>query len=192
MNALHPQRGATLVVGLIMLVLLTLLGISAVNTSSSYFKVIGNMQYQAEASAAVQSAMNQVLSHGNYFTDPTTAPSSIGVDINGDANSDYTVTIVRPCLLSAITITISELSPENSDDLKCLGSAVGRNTGVMGQNTGAAASDCSRVTWRVTATVSDPLTRATAQLTEGASVRMDRTLADAYKNDAAHRCTTTP
>lgn len=183
------QRGATLIIGLIMLVLLTLLGISAFNMGTSHFKVIGNMQYQAEAGAAAQSAMNQVLSHGSYFTDPVSAPTALGVDINGDGSADYTVALTQPCLLSAVTITVGELNPTNADDLKCLGSAVGRNTGIMGQNLGGAASECARVTWRVTATVTDPFTRATAQITEGAAVRMDRTLSDAFKNDSTRRCT---
>ncbi|OHC71306.1 MAG: hypothetical protein A2045_07325 [Rhodocyclales bacterium GWA2_65_20] len=186
---MHSQRGVTLVIGLIMLVLLTLLGMSAFNTSTSYFKVIGNMQHQTVAGAAAQSALDQVLSHGAYFTEPTTAPTSIDVDINGDGNAnDLTVTLTQPCLLSTVTITTSELSPTNTDDLKCLGTAVGKNTGIMGQSLGGSASECARVTWRVTATVTDDLTRATAQVTEGASVRMDRTLADAYKNDATRRC----
>lgn len=188
MNSFHAERGATLVIGLIMLVLLTLLGMSAFNSSTAYFKVIGNMQYQAEAGSAAQSALDQVLSHGAYFTAPTTAPTSIGVDVNGDGDTDYTVALTQPCLLSTVTITTSELSPTNADDLKCLGTAVGKNTGIMSQNLSGGASECARVTWRVTATVTDSLTRATAQITEGASVRMDRTLADAYKNDSTRRC----
>lgn len=185
---LHSQRGATLIIGLVMLVLLTLLGVTAFNTSSSQFRVIGNMQYQAEASAAAQSAINQIISKGSYFIEPTTSPTAIEIDINGDGIPDYPVAIAPPCLLSAVAITISELSPANADDLKCLGGITGEHTGIMGQAAGASQSECARVMWRVTATVTDPLTRATAQITEGISVRMDRALANAYKNDAARRC----
>ena len=182
------QRGATLVIGLIMLVLLTLLGMSAFNTGTAYFKVIGNMQYQAEAGSAAQSALDQVLSHGAYFTDPSTAPTSIGVDINGDGNADYTVALTQPCLLATVTVMTSELSDTNADDLKCKGTAGGKNAGVMGLGGSGSASECARVTWRVTATVNDSFTRASAQITEGTTVRMDRTLADAYKNDSTRRC----
>jgi hypothetical protein len=59
----------------------------------------------------------------------------------------------------------------------------------MAQSQGSKATECSRVTWRVTATVNDNLlTKAVAQVTEGVSVKMDRMLAEAYKNDAARRC----
>ncbi|MDP1527391.1 MAG: hypothetical protein Q8M20_16415 [Rhodocyclaceae bacterium] len=183
------QRGATLVIGLIMLVMMTLLGVSAFNMSTSYFRVISNMQFQAEATVAAQAAVNEIVSKGSYFTDPSTAPTSSQIDINGDGNPDYTVTLAQPCLLSAVAITVSELSPANADDLKCLGTAVGKNTGIMGQNTGAAPSECARVSWRVTATVNDSFTRAKTEVTEGVAVRMDRSIADAYKNDSARRCT---
>lgn len=188
MNTLHRQRGATLIVGMIMLVLLTLLGLSAFNTSISYFRVIGNMKYQTEASTCTQSALNQVLSHGAYFNDPTTAPLSYSCDINGDNSTDYTVALTRPCVLKSVPILLSELSVSVADDVKCMGSGVKANTGVMGQNTGAAPSECARVTWRVSASVSDPLTKASTQITEGASVRMDLSLANIYAANAAFRC----
>lgn len=191
MKAMYKQRGATLIVGLIMLILLTLLGISAFNTSTSHFRVIGNMQYQAEASACAQSALNEMLSHGVYFTDPTTTPASLTCDINGDGTTDYTVTLVQPCVLKSVPILLSELSPTSADDLKCMGSAAGKNTGIMGQNTGAAASECARVTWRVTANLNDSFTRAATQITEGTSVRMDRAVADAYVHSTtpSYKCT---
>ncbi|MBI4983926.1 MAG: pilus assembly protein [Rhodocyclales bacterium] len=188
MRSRRAQRGATLVIGLVMLVLLTLLGMSAFNTGTSYFRVIGNMQYQAEAASAAQAALDQVLSRGSYFTDPTTAPTSIGVDINGDGNADYTVALTQPCLLSSVSVLNAELSDAVADDRKCKGTAGGKNTGVMGQNPGGGASECARVTWRVTATVADSFTRASAQITEGTTVRMDRAVADAYKNDSTRRC----
>jgi len=182
------QRGATLIVGLVMLVLLTLLGVTAFNTSTSQFRVVGNMQFQSEATAAAQAALNEVLSKGSYFIEPATAPTSRAIDINGDGLGDYTVALSPPCLLSAVTITVAELNPAIEDDLKCLGGVVGEHTGVMGQATGAALSECSRVMWRLNASVTDPFTKARAEIIEGAAVRMDRILADAYKNDAARRC----
>lgn len=190
MNFPRRQRGATLLVGLIMLVLLTMIGLAASNTSTSYFRIISNSQYQAEASTAAQSALNQVMSHGNYFIWPATAPTEISVDINGDGAGDYTVALTQPCLLSAVTITLSELNDLTLfDRLQCKGSAPITNSGIFSQNVGSKASECSRVTWRVTATVNDhDITKAVAQITEGASVRMDRMLADAYKNDSTRRC----
>lgn len=190
MSPRRRQRGTTLLIGLIMLVLLTMVGLAASNTSTSYFRIIRNAQFQAEAGAAAQSALNQVMSHGNYFIWPTTAPSSIGVDINGDAVADYTVSLTQPCLLSAVTITYSELgSLSLADKEQCIGTANMQNSGIMAQSQGSKATECSRVTWRVTATVADEATNAKASVTEGTTVKMDRMLADAYKNDVTRRCT---
>lgn len=189
MSPLRRQRGTTLLVGLIMLVLLTMVGLAASNTSTSYFRIISNSQFQTEAGAAAQSALNQIMSHGNYFIWPTTTPPEIGVDINGDGNSDYTVTVVQPCLLSAVTITYSELSSLSAaDKQQCIGTANLQNSGIMAQAQGSKATECARVTWRVTARISDDLTKAVAEVTEGATVKMDRMLAEAYKNDVTRRC----
>jgi hypothetical protein len=188
MSARIAQRGATLIVGLVMLILLTLLGMAAVNTSTSYFKIIGNMQYQSEAMAAAQSAINQVLSRGTYFLVPTSAPSTIDVDINGDGNADYPAAITRPCVLSVVAITIGKLnSLSPSDKTKCQSTAVCPHPGLVGY-CNSLPSDCATVKWKVTATITDDFTSARAEITEGTSVRMDRIVAEAYRSDPARRC----
>lgn len=182
------QRGSTLLIGLIMLVLLTLIGLSAINSATSNLKVVGNMQYQQEVLGAAQASINKVLSKGSYFSDPSTAPTSDTVDVTGDGTADYTVTLAQPCILSTKDILVSELSLSNADDLLCMSSATLKNAGIMGQQTGAARSDCASVTWRLTASVNDTSTKAKVSLVEAAKQRMDRILANAYKSDAAKRC----
>ncbi len=193
MKTRKNQRGVTLLLGLILLIMLTLLGVSAFNIGSSYFRIISNKQYQTEAMAAAQSAINQILSSGNYFKAPATAPSSLQIDINGDGNPDYKATIARPCLLSSIAITIGELSASNADDLKCLGSS--KSPTFWWSSGPSTYSECARVTWRVTATVDDSgasgigQTRAKVVLTEAAALRMDRAKAEAYRSNSSYRCT---
>lgn len=182
------QRGTTLLVGLIMLVLLTLIGLSAINSSTSNLKVVGNMQYQQEVLGAAQVSINKVLSKGSYFSDPSTAPTSDTVDVTGDGTADYTVALAQPCILSTRDILVAQLNLTIADDLLCLSSATLKNAGIMGQQTGAARSDCAAVTWRLTASVNDPSTKAKVSLVEAARQRMDRILADAYKSDPTKRC----
>lgn len=180
------QRGATLVVALVMLVLMTLLAVSAINLSSGNLKMVGNMQYQQEATSAAQVAVNQVLSRASYLTQPASTPGSITVNVNGH---DYAVQVARPCLKSAAVITIAELSSlPPAEAARCRTSSAVANSGLLGQNPGGMPSDCSRVTWEIRATVNDPATNAQAEIVEGASMKMDRILADIYKNDAAMRC----
>ena len=182
------QRGSTLLMGLIMLVLLTLMGLASVNMATSNLKVVGNMQYQQEALAAAQVSLNKVLSKGSYFSDPSTSPTSDAVDMTGDGVADYTVALTPPCILSTKDILVSELSLTIADDLLCMSSSVVKNTGIMGQATGAAKSDCANVTWRVTASVSDTSSKAAVSLTQSARQKMDRILALAYSADPTKRC----
>lgn len=184
----QDQRGTTLLIGLIMLVLLTLIGLSSINSSTSNLQVIGNMQYQQEVLGAAQASINKVLSKGSYFSDPSTAPTSDTVDVTGDGSADYTVALTPPCIVATKDVLVSELSLKNADDLLCLSSATLKSAGLMGQHTGAARSDCARVTWRLTASVNDTSTKAKVSLVEAAQQRMDRILADAYKADATKRC----
>lgn len=187
-HAIRRQRGSTLLMGLIMLVLLTLMGLAAVNSATSNLKVVGNTQYQQEALGAAQSAVNRVLSKGSYFSDPSTAPTSDTVDVTGDGTIDYTVTLAQPCILSTKDILVSELSLTNADDLLCMSSSSLKNAGIMGQSSGAAKSDCANVTWRVTASVNDANTKAAVSLVQAARQKMDRILATAYSSDPTKRC----
>jgi len=187
-SAARAQRGSTLLMGLILLVLLTLMGLASVNTATSNLKVIGNMQYQQESLGAAQVSLNKVLSKGSYFADPSTAPTTDTVDMTGDGNADYTVALTQPCILSAKDILVSELSLTNADDLLCMSSSTLKNAGIMGQTTGAAKSDCANVTWRVTAAVSDTSTKSAVSLTQSARQKMDRIVAAAYTSDSTKRC----
>lgn len=185
-TSLFHQQGATLVVALVMLVMMTLLAVSAINLSTGNLKVVGNMQYQQEAASAAQVAINKVLSRAGYLTQPANTPGQIVVNVNGQ---DYTVQVARPCMKSASVITVSELSTlPPAEAARCRTSSAVTNSGLLGQNPGGMPSDCSRVVWEIKATVNDPSTNAHAELVEGASMKMDRVLADVYKNDPAMRC----
>ena len=170
------QKGITLVVTLIMLVIMMMLAVTAINMSTNNLKVVGNMQLQQEATNAAQSAINQILSKGSYLSDPTTAPATVTV-------GNYTVNIAAPCLKSAVTLFESDFAkPLSTEDQKCIPSS--NWTWVSG----AAMSDCARTTFQVSATVNDPSTKAQVTIVEGVSMRMDRVIADAYKYDPVKRC----
>lgn len=180
------QRGSTLIVALIMLVLMTLIALAAINMSTGNLKIVGNMQYQQEATNAAQSALNQIISQTSYFTDPTTAPTSMDVSING---ATYSVSLNQPCVEMSTVIPVRELATDTDPaDTVCTGSWRLENTGIGFEQAGNAGSSCSRVIWQLQATVSDASTNAHVQLIEGASMKMTRAVADVYKNNAAYRC----
>lgn len=88
MNRSHPpagrQRGAALVVGLILLLVLTILAVSGVFTSTMELRMVRNTQTQERAFQAAEVAVedalaNPVLSTSTTFTQATTAvPNSPG------------------------------------------------------------------------------------------------------------------
>lgn len=70
MSRSHPlfarQRGATLVITLVMLVLLTMFAVSAITLSASTSKVVGNMQAKKTTDAIAQRVVDQVISEGLF------------------------------------------------------------------------------------------------------------------------------
>lgn len=96
----RAQRGSTLVVGLIMLVLITLMVTSAFTLSSTNLKSVGNMQFRNEALAAADVAIDRVMSSPGFYA--ATGALTQSVDIDNDGNDDYIVTIA-PFSASALT-----------------------------------------------------------------------------------------
>ena len=73
MNSMHPyhrQSGATLIVAMIMLIMMTVLAVSAINLSTINLKIVGNMQSQKAMDGAAQDAIEQVMSDYTLFTAP--------------------------------------------------------------------------------------------------------------------------
>lgn len=70
---LRRARGATLIVVLVMLIVLTLVGLSAINISSSNLKIVGNMQAKKNAEAVAWQASEFVMNSLSYFSNPTAA-----------------------------------------------------------------------------------------------------------------------
>jgi hypothetical protein len=133
------QRGATLIVGLIMLVLITLLVTSAFTLSNSGLKSVGNMQSRDEAIAAGNMAIEQVLS--SPFTNKPTG-ESIVVDINNDGIFDYNVNFSTPTCISAVAVP-STIPPPSS--LTQLGPTFSPST-----------TNLYETVWDLDATVTDP------------------------------------
>lgn len=97
-NPNQSQRGAALVVGLIMLVLVTVMLISALVLSTSGFRSVSNMQFREEAIAAANRALDQVISSPFMLTPEA---EIISVDIDSDGDEDYSVDIDEPVCISA-------------------------------------------------------------------------------------------
>jgi hypothetical protein len=105
---MKTQSGATLVITLIMLVLLTLFAVSAVGLSASTAKVVGNMQAKKVTDAMAQRVVDQVISEGlfgdkrNVPVVPAWKPAGITIEVTARHCKAFTPTILDPQTGSAI------------------------------------------------------------------------------------------
>lgn len=100
-QARRAQAGVSLVVGLIMLVVLTLLVVSAVRLGSAGLRIAGNYQAKTEATAAAQQAIEKVVGSSANFYNP--APQNVDIDINNDGIADYTVQVSAPACVQMLS-----------------------------------------------------------------------------------------
>lgn len=105
------QRGATLLVVLVMLVVLTLLGIASIRMSSTSMLIVGNMQARRFVENQAQLAVEQVLNSIDPFNNPVsavavTAPAGLAVTVSD-----------RVCVFSSPAAgysAVAAISPEDN------------------------------------------------------------------------------
>lgn len=147
------QRGATLIIGLIMLVLITLIVVNAFTLSSSNLKSVGNMQVREEAVAAANQAVERLIS--SPFTNSLGA-QSFTVDINKDGTDDYTVAVAVPSCIRALQATAA--APSDVEMGAAMSSGSTWNT-----------------EWDIDATVTDPASGASVRVRQGVRVLLTQT-----------------
>jgi Tfp pilus assembly protein PilX len=140
-TSLRAERGAVLVVGLIVLALITLMVTAAFKFSTYNLKSVGNMQSHYEAVAAANKAIEQVI-HSWDFKSPPTA-DQIDIDLNNDGTNDYTVAIEAPLCVKAIA---ARIAGSKGDD------CIAQLDGTMKCTSALAAATSFNVLWDVPAT----------------------------------------
>lgn len=119
----RSQRGITLVIGLIMLVLITLVVTTAFSLSTTNLRSVGNMQVREEAIAASNSAIEIFMGQVSSANPPSLDAADPrlddqAIDIDNDGTADYTVTFdaVPECVriyqainesLSSVTLPVT-------------------------------------------------------------------------------------
>lgn len=95
MLARKKQSGATLITGMIMLIVLTLLVVSGIRASNTNLRIAGNMQMQEEATAAVQQAIERAISTSVF-------------NVTTQTVGNYQVTFAAPTCLSSRPVVRSD------------------------------------------------------------------------------------
>jgi Tfp pilus assembly protein PilX len=106
------QRGAVLIVSLVMLVVLTLFVLSSTRIATGNLKIVGNIQAKQNVEAVAQTVIEQVLSAITPFYSPTSAVTITGVP------SGMTATVANRTCIRATPATgysaVSGVSPEDT------------------------------------------------------------------------------
>lgn len=169
------QRGSTLLVGLIMLTLMTLLAITSFNLSKSNLQIVGNMQHRNESLQSAKETLEQVISKTDFTVNPAAALFGCGAntacfDVNGDGRNDVTVTLTPPpCTKKSTLVKNSQLDLTKAEDRGC-SAGVTQNLGIAGAATGD--SLCADTTWEITAVATDTATQASVTAVQGVDVRV--------------------
>lgn len=146
MPSAYRQRGATLIVGLIMLLLFTLMISTTFMLSSTNLKAVGNMQSRNEALAAANMAINLMMS-----TAFTTAPAAdtVNVDLNNDGTDDYQVELAQP---------------------QCVEASLAAATAPSSVTLATMSRSTWNTVWEIRASVSDPVSGAATVVRTGVRV----------------------
>lgn len=109
------ERGlVTIGVAVIMLLLITLMVITAFSLSTTNLRAVGNVQARQEAVAAAHQVIEQVVLEDATLASYTSSkPTTTPVDINNDGTNDYDVLIQVPICVRATranTVTSSSVT----------------------------------------------------------------------------------
>jgi len=155
------QSGATLLIALIMLVVLTLFAVTAIRTGNIGLKIVGNQQSQKLMESAAAQAIEQSVSNlGNFDAATVIGPTvTTAQRICVNATSGDPVVAIPPATCTSGTQV--DVAPA-----RCI--AAKRQVG------GSLTQQMSTYenTWELVATVTDTLTGAKATYHQGVMIRM--------------------
>jgi hypothetical protein len=187
-DAFRLQRGATLLVGMIMLLMMTLIAVGVIRLTTRHTQVVNNEQFQTEATAAANYALDMVLTtpastwDANYVgTTGMTLYINLG---NKDAAEEVAnsvavavknLTCKRQRILKngELIKTSGSLKYVTKEDASCFGGG-GSPITIVDTSAPAAGDDsfCATVLYEMEAAVSDTsLVSASANVLQGVEVR---------------------
>lgn len=187
MKQLKPQRarqrGITLILSLIMLVLLTMIALTSFNIGKGSLQIVDNAQQRSQAQNAAQAVIDTVVSSPLFADSPSTVldngncPAAMGAPANSRCTDLYgdgkTVILValspQPACVQAKAVSKASLDLTKSEDLGC---TVGesQNFGIEGSTSGG--SLCADSLWEINALATERVSQARASVTQGVSMRV--------------------
>jgi Tfp pilus assembly protein PilX len=180
----RAQRGVTLLVGMVMLVLITLIVLASYHLGRNNIEIVGNAQQRAEGLAAAQQTIETAFTSPLLTTSPTavfTTPcAGFGdntqcYDVNGDGKDDVVVQITpTPTCIKAQPIPVTSLNITDPNDQLC---TISVNQGAFGVGSASNNSTCANTVWDVRAVANNLDATGAAVVTPGPTSVVDQGIA---------------
>ena len=165
------QQGMTLVVALVMLVVLTLLVVSAIRFGNINLRIAGNAQSDAEAASAVQVGLETMVNKINASANISSLTNeTVSVSTGGRT---YTVTVTKPSCLFNKPINNTDLDPTKTSDRACFETTDTEKLVTHTNTLTTVPTACKDQQWDVQASVNDSdKSGAKTSMLQGVSVRV--------------------
>ncbi len=175
MKRYQAQMGSTLLISMIMLVVLTLLVVFSLKSGNINLQIAGNMQSQAEASAATQEAIEKVIEQIKVTDDLSLIAEQTIVVTTGPVTYSVVVQPMNKCLVE-VPILNSSLDPTQANDVACFEGADGDNAIKADGTMVSKPSACKQQQWDIEANVTNTSTGVTTGQVQGISIRVPSTV----------------
>lgn len=195
---MRAQRGSTLLVVMIFLLVFGMMTAAAFRGSMTSVQAIGNMQWRNEAITAANDAIDRLLSTADFAINTAVVTQAVNaapfpLDINGDGVTDISVSLPPvprdvgpdrpgPRCLRAEPIPSAQLNPSLPADLGCFGSSSSGSSGLGVATAGGGTATvtqspslCSNTEWSITVRAVDAVTNTRVDVVQGVGVRVPTT-----------------
>jgi hypothetical protein len=165
------QSGITLVIALVMLIVLSLLVVSAIRFGNINLKITGNVQAETEAIAAAQFAIEKTIK------DMIIAPNMSSVAAQPDlavstGGREYSVNVIKPVCLFTRNVSNTELDPAIEGDRPCFEGNDAERLITSGGILTTTPTACKNQQWDVQASVDDNSSGAKTTILQGVATRV--------------------
>jgi Tfp pilus assembly protein PilX len=165
------ERGITLIVALVMLVVLTLVVVSAIRFGNLSIGIARNTQSEVEGTAAVQYAIESKVQE---IANPSTNISGMAVTTMSvsTGGGTYSVTVQKPACILTKNIKTTDLNPASTADRPCFeGTDPDRQEDSSGNLTSAPTA-CKDQQWDIAASLVGDGNGTQISMLQGISVRV--------------------
>lgn len=181
---LRRQRGVTMLVALIMLLLTTLLVVSSFNMGTSSVQAVSNMQTRGESLNAAHETIEEVISRKAFMEAPNAVfgagcggnANAKCIDVNSDGVADVQVSLApAPACQQIRPLQNQELNLNDQNESGC---ASQNPQEAFGQGGATSASECAATVWQIRANAQDTATGTRASVVQGVAVVISKNEAD--------------